>query len=221
MSLVKRLAVIAFFLDIPLCIISIGLMISGDFSAAWPVVPYLMLTPLLAFPLLPVGYLLKWQKPQALLCRTGLGLFAVGLLTVLGSWHYVYGGVVYSYADLQSAQVQNVQIYYDDYFHADAESSQLAADDAANVVGLVQQLEYCNPYFSTESTDYLERTENDAARLVLQLDNGEKIYVDVRNDELLKDFLVYQPGDKESCRQIYNLYQELKDKYYPSVAALE
>ena len=90
MSLVKRLAVIAFFLDIPLCIISIGLMISGDFSAAWPVVPYLMLTPLLAFPLLPVGYLLKWQKPHRpwVVCRRPFNSF--GQLALCLWWGCIF-----------------------------------------------------------------------------------------------------------------------------------
>jgi len=219
MSVTDRLVVLAIFGDLLFIPFSIGQFYAADFSGWQPWLLYLMFYgPLLALPLLIVGLNLSrpaWHKAVSSLA---LGLMAACLLTFAFSFDYARHGLVRPYADLRPEDVQSACMYVD--------GAQLDEGDKRQLIELLQQVTYYNP--STWVEDYVGQVtpESDTPfQFYLRRENARNILIAAWPPYYVDNAVVsYQAADEEVCRQLADLYWQLKAKYYPpepSLAAAE
>lgn len=210
MKVMDRFVVLSIFVDLmwwPFCL---GFCLTANMPGAWLLAARILFwAPLLAFPMLIVGYNLKKPVLHKAVCGAALGLMLLSVGTVAASWNFVHHGLVQPYADLQMADVTSVRMYYN--------GPELEPADAERVVDLFQQLTYYNPGSWVE--DYAHQITPEAdypMQFSVRRENGHGILLAAWPPYYVDNAIeAYTAADEDICRQIADLYWELKDKYYP------
>ena len=113
MSLTKRLAVIAIFINIMLLFFCPGIALVGKYTGLRALLSVLMaFAPLVAFVFLIVGCVpAKETGYSRAVCRVGLFIMAFSIASMAYCWDFGHNGVYPLFDDLQTADVQRVGIY--------------------------------------------------------------------------------------------------------------
>lgn len=225
MSLTRRLAIIAIFINIILLFFCPGIAFAGEYTGLRALLSGPMaFAPLLAFVFLIVGCVPKKETASSrAVCRVGLFIVAFSLASMAYCWDFAHNGVYKMFPDLQAADTV-VEIQLGSIAEQDLRSVELNEADKAEVVALLQQATCRNPYASFRQIRAdLIPDGSVAEQFAVKTGDGSWVTVGAWPPYYTSSYeRGFYAADEEVCRQLADLYADLRAKYEPlDVAAVE
>lgn len=219
MSLTKRLAVMAIFINIILLFFCPGIAFAGEYTGLRALLSVPMaVAPLAAFVFLIVGCVPAKETASSLaICRVGLFIVAFSIAAMAYCWDFGRNGVYPLFADLQAADVQSVEIYIGTVPNQNIAMVELDETERAEVLALMQQVTCRNPHASVKQTS---AQDSGCFNFFVKKADGNNITFGVYPPYYVdRHEIAYRAEDEQVCQQLADLYAELRAKYEPAVLA--
>lgn len=162
-----------------------------------------------SFVVMLVGYNLKDEKRSQNVCVAGVLLFVMAMASTAWGFNYKMNGVWQPYAGLRTAQVLTVQL--DNY-----EGQTLAAEDAEQVLELMQQVKLRNPVMDGDWTPYPEEAKGERGRFLVRLVDDKAYSLGMIDNYYFRGSYCYEAANPEVGAALQSLYAELAEKYGPA-----
>lgn len=159
-----------------------------------------------SFVVMLVGYNLKNEKLSQNVCVAGVLLFALAMASSAWGFNYKVNGVWQPYADLRTAQVLSVQLDND-------KGQALTAEDAAQVLELMQQVKLRNPMMDGDWTPYPEDALDERGRFLVRLVDDRAYSLGMIDNYYFRGSYCYEAANPEVGAALQSLYAELSEKY--------
>lgn len=229
MSLTKRLAVMAIFINIILLFICPGVAIVGHYTGLRELLHIpLACAPLAAFVFLIVGCSAKQETTTSrAICRTGLLIVAFSIIGVANFCNFGNNGVYELFPNFRAVDVQTVEIVVGSAAEQNISFVKLDAEDSAKLMALLPQITCQNPLLSDNVVRANAMPEGALSyqfRVVQNDDTKSFSFGSFPPYYIIGDELASLAADGSVCQQLADLYTELSGKYAPmdlDVAALD
>ncbi len=215
MSLTKRLAVIAIFINIMLLFFCPGIALVGKYTGLRALLSVLMaFAPLVAFVFLIVGCVpAKETGYSRAVCRVGLFIMAFSIASMAYCWDFGHNGVYPLFDDLQTADVQRVGIYVGTVTNQNITMVELDEIERTEVLALMQQVTCRNPHASVKQTS---AQDSGCFNFFVNGAEGDNFCFGVYPPYYVDSHeIAYRAEDEQVCQQLADLYADLRLKYEP------
>lgn len=161
-----------------------------------------------AFVVMLVGYNMKNVEHSKNVCMAGVLLFALAIASTAWGFNYKVNGVWRPYADLQTAKVEAVLLSSD--------GQPLEAEDAAQVLELMQQVKLRNPVMDGDWAPYPEAAKGERSYFLVRLTDDRAYSLGLRNEYYFHNGNCFEADNPEVGAALQRLYAELLPKYGPA-----
>ena len=209
MSLTKRLAVIAIFINIMLLFFCPGIVLVGKYTGLRALLSVLMaFAPLVAFVFLIVGCVpAKETGYSRAVCRVGLFIMAFSIASMAYCWDFGHNGVYPLFDE------QRVGIYVGTVTNQNITMVELDEIERTEVLALMQQVTCRNPHASVKQTS---AQDSGCFNFFVNGAEGDNFCFGVYPPYYVDSYeIAYRAEDEQVCQQLADLYADLRLKYEP------